>query len=59
MSKNVETQNQAKAIFCQRCGRMIYENIKTGRIGCRNTHCRGYLLGSKNLDNTILRPFKR
>ena len=40
---------------CWRCGRLIYEDVKTGRSGCRNTKCHGYLLGSKNWDRDRLR----
>lgn len=55
MSNN-EKANQY--VFCWRCGRILYENIKTGHTGCRNTKCRGYLLGSKHLENDMLRPVR-
>ena len=42
-------------IRCWRCGRIIYEDLQTGRTGCRNTKCISYLLGSKNWDNSRLR----
>lgn len=55
MSKN-EKANQY--VFCWRCGRILYENIKTGRSGCRNSRCLGYMLGSKHLGNDVLRPIR-
>lgn len=36
-------------------GRIIYEDLRNGRTGCRNTKCYGYLLGSKNLSEDMLR----
>lgn len=42
-----------------RCGRIVYINIKNNRIGCRNTKCKGYLVGSKHIssDSEILQQF--
>ena len=54
-----ENQEKKNPTFCQWCGRIVYQNVKTGRIGCRNTKCRGYLVGSKNLSEDILRQVKR
>lgn len=55
MSKDV---NSNQYVFCWRCGRIMYENIKTGRTGCRNSRCLGYMLGSKHLGNDVLRPIR-
>ena len=46
-------------IRCYRCGRIIFINIRNNRTGCRNTKCRGYLLGSKHLGNDVLKQFYR
>ncbi len=54
MSKN-DDEPKGTPMRCWRCGRIIYENIKTGRTGCRNTKCRGYLWGSKWLSEDMLR----
>lgn len=40
MTNNVEKEKQGQPIRCWRCGRMIFENIRTGRSGCLNTKCR-------------------
>lgn len=40
MTNNVEKERQGHPIRCWHCGRMIFENIKTGRSGCLNTKCR-------------------
>lgn len=60
MSKYVENENegQGNTVRCWRCGRMIFQDIRTGRTGCRNTKCYGYLWGSKNLSNDLLRQVK-
>ncbi len=52
-------KNQGIPVRCYHCGRYIYENIKTGRTGCRNSKCRGYLWGSKNLSEDMLRKVVR
>lgn len=57
MSNNVE--KQTNPILCWRCGRMIFENVKTGRSGCLNTKCQGYLWGSKNIDRNLLRQLRK
>lgn len=61
MSNNVTAKNTRKpvAMRCWRCGRIIYEDIRNGHTGCRNTKCRGYLLGSKNLSDDLLRQVRR
>lgn len=58
MSENV-TQETKQLQFCWRCGRILYVNTKNGRIGCRNTKCRGYLMGSKHLGDDVLKQFRR
>lgn len=55
MSNNAVTEKKSIPLRCWRCGRIIYENIKTGHTGCRNTKCLGYLLGSKHLSEDMLR----
>ena len=57
--KQKTTESQEIPVRCYHCGRIIYENIKTGHTGCRNTKCRGYLWGSKNLSEDILRKVVR
>ncbi len=42
--KSKTTENNGIPVRCYHCGRYVYENIKTGRTGCRNTKCRGYLV---------------
>lgn len=56
-NKSIDTKT--KPVLCLRCGRIIFENIKTGHTGCLNTKCAGYLWGSKNLDRSLLRQVKR
>ena len=50
---------QGKIEHCWRCGRILYENLRNGHIGCRNTKCKGYLWGSKWLSEKELRPVRR
>ena len=52
-------KNQGILVRCYHCGRYIYENIKTGITGCRNSKCRGYLWNSKNLSEDTLRKVVR
>lgn len=59
MSNDVEENAKTKPVLCWRCGRIIWENTNTGRTGCLNTKCRGYLWGSKNIDKSLLRQVKR
>lgn len=57
--KTKTTENQGIPVRCWRCGRYIYENIKTGHTGCLNTKCRGYLVGGKWLSEEQLRKVTR
>lgn len=59
MSNNQTEQTKAVPMRCWRCGRIIYENIKTGHTGCRNTKCLGYLPKSKWLSEEELRAVVR
>lgn len=38
---------------CYHCGRILY--IHNDRTGCRNTKCRGYLIGSKHFKQEELK----
>ncbi len=57
--KSKTTENNGIPVRCWRCGRIIYENIKTGRTGCRNSKCGGYLWGSKNMSEDMLRQVNK
>ena len=57
--KSKTTENQGQLQHCWRCGRILYEDLRNGHIGCRNTKCRGYLWGSKWLKEEELRPVRR
>lgn len=35
LKNNIE--NKGEIVHCERCGRIIYQNIKTGKTGCKNT----------------------
>lgn len=63
MLENVTTETQSKdktkPLTCWRCGRIIWENIKTGHTGCLNTKCKGYLWGAKNLDKKYLKQVRK
>lgn len=59
MSKDKTTEEKAKTLTCWRCGRIIWENTKTGHTGCLNTKCKGYLWGAKNLDKEYLKQVKK
>ena len=59
MSKNVETENKGIPMRCWRCGRILYEDLRNGHVGCRNTKCYGYLWGSKHLSEDLLRQVRR
>ena len=58
MSNNVEIQNKEIPMRCWRCGRILYEDLRNGHIGCRNTKCYGYLWGSKHLKEELLKHVK-
>lgn len=59
MQKVIQSEKVTHPMFCWRCGRIIYEDIRNGHTGCRNTKCRGYLWGSKNLSDNLLRQVIR
>lgn len=56
--KNEIEEIPKKPVHCWRCGRYIYEDVRTGKTGCRNTKCKGYLIGSKWLSMEFLRQLK-
>lgn len=58
MLNNLE-EKRTRPILCWRCGRIVFENIKTKHSGCLNTKCKGYLWGSKNIDKSLLRQLRR
>lgn len=58
MTNNVDT-NKKVIERCYHCGRMLYMDTRTNRIDCKNTKRRGYLLGSKHLEETVLNQFVR
>ena len=40
-------------------GRILYEDLRNGHTGCKNTKCYGYLWGSKHLSEELLRQVKK